>query len=1110
MVNPYRYQSPDTRLRHIRYAREQEEARAAKLDEQDSRRLLNIQGQMETEQARGADLDRQDSVQEEMRFEQARGAELDRRDRERPATPPVSEWMPQRDEAAALRPTLAPTGPAFPVPGDPTFEPRGRVLPAEAAPYLREMIPRWQRETTYLGPEGQEYQPLLPVPGEPMYEPRGQLPAADTTVLERTMQRRWESGAGEAVAARGREGLPLPSVPFGLGKPLEYAQERFLDPTAAFMLQVAETRARVTRGLPPEKAEHGVVNPIPAMLGNEEEQGRAQQVLEDAGIVKATAARVVFDPLNFIPIVGFTKADDFVRALKLAGKATGPARQSIVRSRAFQEVIEAIRHGERGGTRLGGPLGPRESVLEKLRTAGQQAPEGWAENIRLSRETFGERAKASAELRDRLMSEGVSEQEAILKSTAELRGEMPFKAATGLDFTPAEEAWFWDGIIQGSQAGESIHVATYMQEMKMAMAAGKPIKDLPPHVWKVISKAHGEDFANQLKEVVKQRAGASEAALMAKAPEGVAPGPPVPTAKGAEQAVFHPEFPAPGTTLSEVAMPERAGILDFLSDTLGILKPLMSSGDISWFRQIAKTMGRHPTLAWRSFVKGTKALVSERLAVETMDALKAEGTAAAGYRQVVRTTEGTREIGLGRLLEDRYMAVPGTPGFAESSILRRPEFYMSRQAARWFGIKQSGRAFATGWNTNYQGIARYWLPKLTKMNKGALTQKQVDAALNLAERLTGVGKLGSDQSWIVKALKVLGFAPGYRVSGPEALVTLLSPTTDPLIRRMAFENLVTWATLGGSIMSAAKYGAGASVISTLGASQFGRIKFPGSDTYYNIWGTDGVLARAVLQAIVQMRVDVKGNVTLLGDGEKTPKGFAEAFKDSFLLYLRSGEAPAWGLLSDLTTGETYIGEKLHWDPESAWKVVRDRLPMFGQDMMDVMQTDGPIQTLLSFIPGATGTAGITSYEPIRETARAMPKYLTSDEAVVEDVLGIDVPGPLSLTANEERALLAFLREDVHDWVEEREDKRGPLPEHISTVQVIQKVGEEKGLSRRDIWGAIFLHKAKSNPDAMNPEWMRFLLENRERLEDYYEETYEADYMQAAQQWAEEQGLVPVR
>jgi hypothetical protein len=133
------------------------------------------------------------------------------------------------------------------------------------------------------------------------------------------------------------------------------------------------------------------------------------------------------------------------------------------------------------------------------------------------------------------------------------------------------------------------------------------------------------------------------------------------------------------------------------------------------------------------------------------------------------------------------------------------------------------------------------------------------------------------------------------------------------------------------------------------------------------------------------------------------------------------------------------------------------------------------------------------------------------EKLVEGVLDHGIPEPLNLTPNEERDLRRFLSEDVHEWVEEREDKHGPMPSEVSMVTVIRKVAEEKGFDARLIAGAVFIHKAQSRMrKVLNPEWIQFALEHRDELEDYYPQKYEADYMQEAQQRAEERGLVPVR
>lgn len=681
---------------------------------------------------------------------------------------------------------------------------------------------------------------------------------------------------------------------------------------------------------------------------------------------------------------------------------------------------------------------PRDSVIGKLRAAGAQAPENWLENARLSGLEFGERAGRAVRLRDELMAQGVPKQDAIRKATSELRGRLPFKATTGLDFTDAEETWFWDQIIMNTKFGQQANVEDYFRTAQRAIAAGEEVKDFPPFLWRIIEDATGVDFTNQLKIVMKERVRAvrqvaeetaAERLAKAKPPRGVTSKEPLPPEFGGEQLPIRrvagaPEpippgtfaerqqfraamelgeraaprapggaravttegaragtlreaetFPAPGVSLKEVTTPERGGLLDWLSETFGVLKPIMSSLDLSWFRQTSKTIARTPQVALQSLKKGWKAVWSEKEAVQWMDDLAAEGTTAKGYRQVINTAEGPREIGLGRLLEDRYMAVPGTPGFSESSLLKRPEFYMSARAANWFGVKQSGRGFAVGWNTNYQGMMRYWLPKLTKMNGDTLSPEQINAALNLGERLTGVGKLGKDQSWFVKALKVLGFAPGYRVSGPEAWVTLLSPKTDRLVRRMAAENLVTWATLGGSIMTAAKYGAGASVVTAIGSSQFGRIQFPGSNTFYNIWGTDQVLARAILQTISQRRVSNIGKVTPIGSGEGGIRGFLSAAKEAGTQYLQSGENPIIGLLTDIATGKNYIGEDLNWDIPTIWKEIRAHGPMAVQDIWDVTEVDGPLQAIFS-IPGAIFGVGTTSYETEEQRlASAYDRYV---------------------------------------------------------------------------------------------------------------------------------------
>ncbi|KKK74792.1 hypothetical protein LCGC14_2880200, partial [marine sediment metagenome] len=71
-----------------------------------------------------------------------------------------------------------------------------------------------------------------------------------------------------------------------------------------------------------EAFEGGIVNPFAAIAGDKEEQDKAQAVLEEAGLPRALAAEVVFDPLNLLPGVGFTKVDDVARLGRLVLRAT--------------------------------------------------------------------------------------------------------------------------------------------------------------------------------------------------------------------------------------------------------------------------------------------------------------------------------------------------------------------------------------------------------------------------------------------------------------------------------------------------------------------------------------------------------------------------------------------------------------------------------------------------------------------------------------------------------------------------------------------------------------------------------------------------------------------
>lgn len=160
---------------------------------------------------------------------------------------------------------------------------------------------------------------------------------------------------------------------------LERFRTRFTAPIAASSLQLLEARAGATTaggigGTPirtrsiSEVAKPGIVSPLKSFFGDEEEQRRAQQVLEEAGLPTALAFELVFALENFVPFLGFTKVDDFVKVVKGTANLTGKARQAAVQSPRLQKALRAVQ-SEAGGGAPTGPLRGGRAFPEEITPA---------------------------------------------------------------------------------------------------------------------------------------------------------------------------------------------------------------------------------------------------------------------------------------------------------------------------------------------------------------------------------------------------------------------------------------------------------------------------------------------------------------------------------------------------------------------------------------------------------------------------------------------------------------------------------------------------------------------------------------------------------------------
>ncbi len=164
------------------------------------------------------------------------------------------------------------------------------------------------------------------------------IKAAPGKVSERTGFTRFSERFMDPVAATG---LQVLQSPLGQGLPggaeLRGIQEAAEDIGAEEYVPGVEAKSFE------ELRREGVVNPLAAALGSEEEQERAQQVLSGAGFVTGTAARLVFDPLNLIPGIGFTKARHFYRLAKIPLRSGAPAANALInRSPKLRHLLERI------------------------------------------------------------------------------------------------------------------------------------------------------------------------------------------------------------------------------------------------------------------------------------------------------------------------------------------------------------------------------------------------------------------------------------------------------------------------------------------------------------------------------------------------------------------------------------------------------------------------------------------------------------------------------------------------------------------------------------------------------------------------------------------------
>jgi len=167
------------------------------------------------------------------------------------------------------------------------------------------------------------------------------------------------------------------------------------------------------------------------------------------------------------------------------------------------------------------------------------------------------------------------------------------------------------------------------------------------------------------------------------------------------------------------------------------------------------------------------------------------------------------------------------------------------------------------------------------------------------------------------------------VSGPQSALQMFH--SDPLIRKIAIENMVSFVGGGVALLSLAKL-SGAADVSLEPGPDFGKMRI--GNLRLNIFGSDQVIARTIYEIATRKRVDYLTGVSRIGRGE------------SIVRFLRGRLSPEGSLIADIAAGKNYLGEEMKWDPKTFWREAPQRLiPLAAQDIYDTWNRQGPLAAI---------------------------------------------------------------------------------------------------------------------------------------------------------------------
>jgi hypothetical protein len=375
-------------------------------------------------------------------------------------------------------------------------------------------------------------------------------------------------------------------------------------------------------------------------------------------------------------------------------------------------------------------------------------------------------------------------------------------------------------------------------------------------------------------------------------------------------------------------------------------------------RQGIKLLPSRPIEWTKSAISGTKALFSSKVAAEVDRGLLTDGTPI-----LIRFGSVDRTIPYSALKE--RVKLFKAPFEETAAFVARTDEYMSHWAMKIPGLGRLVRASQRAFNTSGNMLRSDVLKRiLTKMNesKTVLNIDDVQALANLLNRATGRGTLGPGEN-LAPALNALQLAPRFRASHPQWVFTVLN-FRNRVAQKEAIREVVAFIGAGATLLGALELsGAIEPVQKDPRSADFGKIKI--GKQRIDFWGGLLPLVRSVAM-LTGSRKTSTGDIVDVGPGSVAFRTF------------RSGMSPLASGVTDVTLGETFIGEELEPRPDVVRRELFNRgVPIAWQDIVDAVREEGLKGGLFSGL-ALTGI-GISTYETYaQERARRFKEETGTD------------------------------------------------------------------------------------------------------------------------------------